>query len=422
MQVNNYFFCKKWIFLSYFCMGLIGALLTTSSSIFFKNIGFSNNFSVSISSLLLAAYIAKPAFTPFLHSLSFNKNLILFLQISISFLILITGFSIFISCEIWIIILLLSIISILGSSQDALIDGKYVTNLSAQQQAKYCGLQSFSWNMGFIFITGGLVSASGHLYTSEVLAEKNWGETWGALFILIAIIFFLIATYSYRLSPNISNYKKKYAPAESFILSYRLFLRKKNILTMLMMIFIYKFFISMTEKILPLFLMDSTLNGGMGLSNSSLGTINGTIGMIALLIGSFLGGLAVALYGLRKSLLSLCLATNMPILLIFALSAFNNYDIFFISMIIFFEKLLIGFGSVGQILFIMQAMSNRRFGMVHYSYGTAVLTGSFIVAGLLGGILQQSVGYSLFFLICACGIPIVFFITRKCILTTNNIN
>ena len=70
-------------------------------------------------------------------------------------------------------------------------------------------------------------------------------------------------------------------------------------------------------KVAPLFLRASREVGGLGLSLTEIGTLNGVFGSAAFVIGSLLGGIFVARYGLKKTLFMLCCVFNLPFLCLY---------------------------------------------------------------------------------------------------------
>ena len=56
-------------------------------------------------------------------------------------------------------------------------------------------------------------------------------------------------------------------------------------------------------KLLYPFFSDAVAEGGLGLDKAAFGLVYGTAGVIALLAGGILGGLAISRYGLKKCLL-----------------------------------------------------------------------------------------------------------------------
>ena len=65
-----------------------------------------------------------------------------------------------------------------------------------------------------------------------------------------------------------------------------------------------------------------------------------------------------------------------------------------------------GFGFVGMILYIMQAVAPGRFQTAHYALGTGVMQLGFIFSKTISGDVQVALGYQQFFLwTIACGVP-----------------
>ena len=65
-------------------------------------------------------------------------------------------------------------------------------------------------------------------------------------------------------------------------------------------------------KIAPLFLRASRDVGGLGLSLTEIGTLNGIFGSAAFVLGSLLAGIYVSKFGLKKTLFTLCCIFNLP--------------------------------------------------------------------------------------------------------------
>jgi len=65
-----------------------------------------------------------------------------------------------------------------------------------------------------------------------------------------------------------------------------------------------------------------------------------------------------------------------------------------------------GFGFVGMILYIMQAVAPGRFQTAHYALGSGVMQLGFIFAKSISGDIQIAMGYQHFFAwTIACGLP-----------------
>ena len=110
-------------------------------------------------------------------------------------------------------------------------------------------------------------------------------------------------------------------------------------------------------KVAPLFLRASREVGGLGLSLTEIGTLNGVFGSAAFVIGSLLGGIFVARYGLKKTLFMLCCVFNLPFLAYTFLAVVQPTSLYLIGTCITMEYFGYGFGFVGLTLFMMQQIA-----------------------------------------------------------------
>jgi PAT family beta-lactamase induction signal transducer AmpG len=167
----------------------------------------------------------------------------------------------------------------------------------------------------------------------------------------------------------------------------------------------------MLDKIGPLFLLDPRSNGGLGLNNTMVGTLNGFVGLTAFILGSVLGGLFVGRRGLKRSLLFLALAMNVPNVTFLYLGMVQPTQIWLIGSVFFIEKLSWGFGAVGLMIYMMQQMAPGPYRTAHYAFSTGLgLNLCMVVTGSLSGYLQTKVGYTTYFLLAlVAAIPSILF-------------
>jgi PAT family beta-lactamase induction signal transducer AmpG len=200
------------------------------------------------------------------------------------------------------------------------------------------------------------------------------------------------------------------------------FFQKKDILLLLGFAFFYRFGLGLLDKIAPLFLLADRAKGGLGLNNSMLGWLNGVVGTGAFMLGSILGGLFVAKRGLKKSLLILALALNIPNVTFLFLgltrpevgltaSGMPNSGLFLVGAIFFIEKLGWGFGAVGHMIYMMQQIAPGPYRTAHYAFATGIgLSLCMTLTGMVSGYLQQSVGYTTYFVLVLCAaVPSILF-------------
>ena len=135
------------------------------------------------------------------------------------------------------------------------------------------------------------------------------------------------------------------------------FLKKPNIYLLLLFIVLYRAGEGQVVKIGPLFLVDKRAVGGLGLTTDQFGTIYGTFGTMAFIVGSVLGGYFTSWLGLRRALLPLVCAMNLPNLAYVYLSTALPASHLLITAALSVEMFGYGFGFVGVILLMMQEIA-----------------------------------------------------------------
>jgi PAT family beta-lactamase induction signal transducer AmpG len=151
-------------------------------------------------------------------------------------------------------------------------------------------------------------------------------------------------------------------------------------------------------KIGPLFLQADRSAGGLGLTLQQFGTIYGTFGSAAFILGSVLGGYFVAWLGLKRALLPLVCILNLPMLAYFYLSAVLPTDPVLITVAMSVEMFGYGFGFVGVILLIMQEIAPGTYQTAHYAFAAALMNLGVILPGAVSGWIQERLGYRHFFI------------------------
>ena len=145
-----------------------------------------------------------------------------------------------------------------------------------------------------------------------------------------------------------------------FFNTFSSFFKKPHIVSALLFILFYRFPEAQLTKITPLFLIDSTAEGGLGLTTDQIGLAQGTLGVIGLLAGGILGGASISRHGLKRCLWAMVLAISIPDLVYVYLSYFPTSDMFLISSCLFIEQIGYGFGFTAYTLFLMYFAKGDR--------------------------------------------------------------
>ena len=396
-----------WVPSGYFTMALTYMTLTSVSAIMFKNLGLDNGTAAEYASYLILAYTIKPLFAPFVEMYKTKKFFVLLAQTTVGLGFLGVALAMSLPSYMLILMVLFFLLSFVGATQDIASDGVYVTSLDGKAQSFYCGVQSLSWNIGPIVAMGGLVFLSGKLHTEYFHHDANvfgadWIDAWRVIFFIVAGITLLMALWHARVMPEgakAANTPTTAKEATAILWdSFVTLFQKKDIWLMLAFAFLFRLSIGFLEKIGPFFMVDPVTKGGLGLSNEMLGIVYGTYGLIAVVVGSLLGGFFVAKRGLKPTLFLLCCAINIPNATFLLMSIYQPTGLMAITAGVAVEKFFFGFGSVGFMIYLMQQLAPGKYTTTHYAFGTGLMGLCMMITGVISGHLQEYLGYINYFI------------------------
>ena len=175
------------------------------------------------------------------------------------------------------------------------------------------------------------------------------------------------------------------------------FFRKKYIWIALLFMLLYRLPEAFLVKMMNPFLLDPLSEGGLGLSTETVGLVYGTIGVAALTVGGILGGIAASKWGLKKSLWPMAMALTLPCLSFVFLAAFQPENLWLISSCVALDQFGYGFGFTAYMLYLIY-FSDGEFKTAHYSLCTAFMALSMMLPGMVAGYIQESLGYTNFFI------------------------
>lgn len=390
-----------WVPSSYLTMGLIYVAVGTVANIMFSNMGMPNDKAAFWSSILGFPYTFKFLWAPALELYKTKKFFVLLMQFAISVALVGVAFGLKVPAGGWIapVLTLLAITAVLGATQDIGTDGVYVTTLPPKDQAKYLGFQSMCWNGGALLAKGPFVIVSGTLHDSA----GSWGTAWMIVMLAMGGLVFLAGLYHSKVLPpgaKAPDAAKTFGDAmKTFGHAFLTFFQKKGIIRMIAFAFLYRFAYGLLDKMGPLFLKDERIHHGLGMSNQAIGNVYGTFGTGAFIIGSLLGGFIVSRFGLKKTLLILCLCINVPNATFLYLSQAMPSSMTIITAVVIIEQLGWGVGAVGHMIYMMQQIAPGPYKTAHYTFATALMGACMMSTGAVSGYVQKAVGYQWFFVI-----------------------
>ena len=171
------------------------------------------------------------------------------------------------------------------------------------------GIRSTFWRLALVFGEGGLLVLAGTLgplYGPVVGWQLTLAATAG-LFLLGGLLHAALLPHAPQRPPP--GRVPSSGPAWEAV---RSFFAKPDLLRGLAIILFFRFAENHMAKLVVPFLMDDVANGGLGMTLAEVGIAKGTVGVLCLVAGGILGGLAIYAHGLRRWLWPMVVALNVP--------------------------------------------------------------------------------------------------------------
>jgi PAT family beta-lactamase induction signal transducer AmpG len=397
----------RWVPTLYFEQGLQFFVVMLMAGLMFKNMGVGNDRIARWTSLLGLAWAIKPLWSPFLELAPSKKAVVVAAQYVVA--VALGAMAVALQLPIWFgaAIGLLFLVAYAAATHDIACDGLYMAALDARRQAEYAGWQGAFFNVARFLMLGGVLKLAGHL-------EGEFGvfTAWSAVFALLAVLVFMVASYNAYALPRVTGPAPGALTAAAVWRTLREvvvdFVRKPGIALAVLFIVLFRFAEGQVQTIGPLFLLEARAKGGLGLTTGQVADVYGWVGTGAFLAGSVLGGYFTSWLGLRRAMPVLIVAMAVPNVVFSVLSHTLPTDALQIALAVGIEMGSYGFGFVGMILYIMQAVAPGRFQTAHYALGSGVMQLGFVLSKSISGDLQVAFGYSTFFLwTIACGVPVL---------------
>ena len=383
-----------------FADGLPLVILMAVSLIFYKQMGLSNTAVTFYTSWMYLPWILKPVWSPFIDLVKTKRWWVLLTEILLGAAF--GGVAFTIPTSFWLqgTLFFFWVAAFTGASHCVAADGFYLLALNEQQQAWFMGIRQMADRLATIFGQGVLVMVAGNL---QVIFRGSIRYSWSLTFYGLAGVFLALWLWHSQMLPHARDDRQRpivraRAILSGFVLTFRTFLRKEGIIRALCFIMLFRLSEALLSKISPLFLIDASHNGGLGLAPQEYGLVQGTVGMIGVIIGSIIGGIAVSRGGLHKWLYPMVLAYSLPSAIYLGLAYWLPDSLTVVSVAVFIEQASTGFGLTAYMMFLIY-YNRGEFRTSHYAISSALMTLSLMLPGLMAGGLEESLGYRHFFLL-----------------------
>ena len=395
-----------WVPSLYVAEGIPYIMAMTVSVVLYKRLGISNTDIALYTSWLYLPWVIKPLWSPLVDVFRTKRYWILLMQLLIGSSLACVAFTIPASRFFQYTLAFFWLMAFGSATHDIAADGFYMLGLPEDLQAAFAGVRTTFYRIATIGTKGGLIIFAGTLEASGHEVPAAWSI---ALFIAAAVFSALFLYHLFVLPMPTADRPTRVNPstpiAKESLHIFRLFFRKKGILTILAFFLFYRFAETQIVKILAPFLLDPRAAGGLGLTTSQVGIIYGTAGVIALLLGGLLGGYAIYKKGLKFCIWMMACAMALPNLVYVYFSQAMPDNSYLISLCVAVEQFGNGFGFTAYTMFMIMA-SEGEHKTVHYAISTGIMALGMMVPAMFSGWLQEQMGYQDYFLwVMAATIP-----------------
>lgn len=383
-----------------FSDGLPFVVVMTLSVLLYKQMGLNNAAITFYTSWLYLPWILKPIWSPFVDLIKTKRWWVLSMEICLGAAL--GGIAFTIPTAFWLqgTLFFFWVLAFSGASHCIAADGFYMLGLDSHQQAWFMGIRSMADRLAAIFGEGVLVMIAGNL---QVLFRNGMALSWSLMFYGVAGLFIALWLWHHYVLPYpAEDQRHVYRNVRTIWLevidTFRTFFQKPQVVVAILFILFFRMPEGLLSKVTPLFLIDPTHSGGLGLSPQEYGFVQGTVGVIGVALGGVLGGMMASRDGLRRWLWPMVLAYTLPDIVYVFLSYALPDSLLVINICIFTEQFGYGFGLTAYMLYLIY-YSRGAFKTSHYALASAMMSLSMMLPGLVAGSLQEAMGYRGFFVL-----------------------
>lgn len=388
-----------WLPTLYVAEALPYVLVNTLTVYLYTKMGIGKAEMTFFTGWLYLPWVIKPFWSPFVDILSTKRSWTLHMQwlmgvcfAAIAFLIP-TG--IFFAAT----LALFWLAAFFSATHDIAADGYYMLELSDHDQAAFVGIRSTFYRLGSLLASGGLVWIAGMIEMhglpqgTQHVPHQRVVAAWSSVFFITGALLLLIALYHSRFMPKALKDRPRHERdfhqiLRNFGSTFATFFARRGIGTALCFMLLFRLPEAICLKLVGPFLLDARDAGGLAMTTAEVGLANGIVGVIGILLGGILGGIAISRQGLKFWLWPMALSLTLPCVLYFLLALLqpqtNPVGLTLINIAIFVEQFGYGFGFTAFMLYLIY-FSDGPWKTAHYAFCTAFMALGMMLPGMAAG-------------------------------------
>ncbi|HEY4300609.1 MAG TPA: MFS transporter [Candidatus Didemnitutus sp.] len=384
-----------WVPTLYYGQGLPYVVVITVSTVVYKNLGISNRDIALYTSELYLPWVIKPLWSPLVELLGRKRRWAVLLQFAMAAGFGLAALALPGGAFFRTTLALFWMIAFASATHDIAADGFYLLALPPVDQAAFVGVRSTFYKLATLSGQGGLVWLAGRLDASGQGPARAWEISFG---ILAAVYAGLAAVNAITLPrpPADGVARRGGSFGRDYLEAFAAFFRKPGLGRILAFLLLYRFAEAQLLKLVIPFLLDRPAAGGLGLNDERVGILYGEFGVVALIAGGILGGVAIARHGLRRWLWPMLAAMSVPNLVFIYLAVARPQNEMLIGSALMLEQFGYGFGFAAYLVYLMHVADGPH-RTAHYAIGTGFMALGMMIPGLWSGWLQERLGYVNFF-------------------------
>lgn len=431
-----------WIPTLYMAEGAPYFAVNTLAMLFLSEMGLSNTDVALYTSWMYLPWVIKPFWSPILDLFGSKKMWVVVMQFIVA--IALGGVAFSAPFDFWLnaSLAFFWLCAFASATHDIAADGLYILALDTNQQSFFVGIRNTFYRISTVLCQWGCLVLAGQLFEKNTVDGMDvipaHASAWSTVFYIMAIAFLFLSVYHFAFLPNDKKRLEIGRTSDDEMLSvetygrtsqngtdaqntlgldgivaslknnFKSFFAKftgRELILALLFIFTYRLGEAQLGKIAQLFLKDTYENGGLGLTLTDVGNIYGLVGVIALMVGGVLGGIAVSKYGLKRMMFPMLLFMNIPNVVYIFLSSTQTTFLPTIYAMVAIEQFGYGFGFTAFTLYLVY-ISQGKYSTTHYAICTGLMALGMMIPGMIAGYMQETLGYTNFFIwVCICTIP-----------------
>jgi MFS transporter, PAT family, beta-lactamase induction signal transducer AmpG len=388
----------RWIPSLYFAEGLPYVAVMTISVVMYKRLDISNADIALYTSWLYLPWVIKPFWSPLVDAVRSKRWWITIMQLmvgagfaGVALTLPTSDFFRYSLAFFW-------LLAFSSATHDIAADGFYMLGLDDHDQAWFVGIRSTFYRVAMITGQGLLVMLAGHY--EQTLSSV--ASAWSIIFWILGGLFFLFSFYHSRALPrpvadDTRSVDSVTDLGREVVQTFITFFQKKQILLSIGFLLLYRFSEAQLVKMAAPFMLDGRSVGGLGLTTSDVGFVYGTVGLLSLTLGGILGGWLASRDGLKRWIIWMVVAINLPNVVYIYLSLVQPTSLLLINVAVALEQFGYGFGFAAYMLYMIYIADGPN-KTAHFAICTGFMALGMMIPGMFSGWLQELLGYQQFFI------------------------